>query len=49
MEIQKHNSEEHTWRQGINDYSDMTFDEFKINMLEAPQNCSATDFQGLKK
>ena len=41
-EIKAHNNGDHSWWQGINDFSDMTFDEFKENRLMAPQNCSAT-------
>lgn len=41
-EIKEHNSGKHSWRQGINDLSDMTFEEFKSDRLMAPQNCSAT-------
>lgn len=47
-EINQHNSEDHTWEQGINDYSDMTFSEFMGEKLMAPQNCSATSFLKLK-
>lgn len=42
--IKKHNSEDHSWTQGINDYTDMTFEEFASDKLMAPQNCSATSF-----
>jgi len=42
-EIRAHNQGKHTWTQGINDYSDMTFEEFKADKLMAPQNCSATN------
>jgi len=31
-----------SWIQGINDYSDLTFEEFAGIRLMAPQNCSAT-------
>ena len=47
-EISAHNAGDHTWTQGINDFSDMTFEEFKENKLMAPQNCSATSFLKLK-
>ena len=42
-EIIQHNKGVHTWSQGINQYSDMTFEEFKAIKLMAPQNCSATE------
>lgn len=48
-EMAKHNTEGHTWKQGINDFSDMTFEEFTSEKLMAPQNCSATSFLKIKK
>lgn len=34
----------HSWTQGINDYSDMTFEEFEAERLMDPQaKCSATN------
>ena len=33
----------HSWTKGINDFTDMTFEEFKEERLMAPQNCSATN------
>ncbi len=42
-EIRTHNQGKHSWIQGINDFSDMTFEEFKQDRLMAPQNCSATN------
>ena len=33
----------HSWRMGINDFADMTFEEFKEARLMAPQECSATN------
>jgi cathepsin H len=41
-EIQEHNLKKTSWTQGINDYSDLTFDQFFNIRLMAPQNCSAT-------
>ena len=41
-EIQEHNLKRTSWTQGINDYSDLTFDQFFNLRLMAPQNCSAT-------
>ena len=33
-----------TWEAGLNEYSDMTWSEFKTHFnLDAPQNCSATN------
>jgi len=43
MNIIKHNVQDLTWSQGINDFSDMTFEEFKAIKLMAPQDCSATN------
>jgi C1A family cysteine protease len=31
--ITQHNSEKHSWRQGVNEYADMTWDEFKAQKL----------------
>ena len=28
-EIREHNAGSHSWKQGVNDYSDITFEEFK--------------------
>ena len=41
-DIVKHNTEEHSWKQGINDFTDLTFEEFKESRLMEPQHCSAT-------
>lgn len=38
-----HNLKNSGWEQGINDFSDMTWQEFKGAYLMAPQNCSATN------
>jgi cathepsin L len=42
IEIRNHNMGKHTWQQGINDFTDMTFEEFTEERLMAPQQCSAT-------
>jgi hypothetical protein len=34
---------EHSWRMGINDFADMTFEEFKEARLMASQECSGED------
>jgi C1A family cysteine protease len=47
-EITQHNAGKHTWTQAINDFSDMTFEEFKQDKLMVPQNCSATSSLKLK-
>ena len=47
-EIKEHNAGAHSWWQGINDFSDMTWEEFKEEKLMAPQNCSATNFLKVK-
>jgi len=45
-EIEKHNSENHTWTMGVNAYSDLTWEEFKKYFhLDEPQECSATNPQ----
>jgi cathepsin H len=41
-EIREHNLKNLSWTQGINDYSDLTFEQFAALRLMAPQNCSAT-------
>lgn len=41
-EVIAHNMKKSSWVQGLNDYSDLTFEEFKKMRLMAPQNCSAT-------
>jgi cathepsin H len=33
----------HSWTQGINEFADQTFEEFKADKLMLPQNCSATN------
>lgn len=50
-EIIAHNKGKHTWVQGINEYSDVTFAEFSGLKLMAPQDCSATknDFKVSKE
>jgi cathepsin H len=42
QEIRDHNMKKLLWTQGINDYSDLTFEQFFNLRLMAPQNCSAT-------
>lgn len=41
-EIIEHNLGNHSWTQAINEFSDMTFQEFSELRLMAPQHCSAT-------
>jgi hypothetical protein len=48
-EIQQHNLGEHSWIQGINDFSDMTFEEFTNDKLSAPQTCSAASVLSLRR
>ena len=45
-----HNLKKTTWEKGVNQFSDMTWVEFKGAYLMAPQNCSATSntFQAKK-
>lgn len=41
--IDDHNESSRTFRMGLNQYSDMTFSEFKtLYLMKVPQNCSAT-------
>jgi len=41
--INTHNSREDvTWQQGLNEYSDLTWEEFSSRFLTVPQDCSAT-------
>lgn len=41
--IHKHNEGNHTFKMGLNQFSDMTFGEFRKSFLwSEPQNCSAT-------
>uniref|UniRef100_A0A8C1ENM1 Cathepsin H n=1 Tax=Cyprinus carpio carpio TaxID=630221 RepID=A0A8C1ENM1_CYPCA len=41
--IERHNAGNHTFSMGLNQFSDMTFAEFKKSyLLTEPQNCSAT-------
>ncbi|XP_061891976.1 pro-cathepsin H, partial [Entelurus aequoreus] len=41
--VDVHNAESHTFLVGLNQFSDMTFEEFKnFFLLQEPQNCSAT-------
>ena len=43
IEIRNHNMGKHSWTQGINEFADQTFEEFKADKLMLPQNCSATN------
>lgn len=41
--VEEHNSRpERTWEMGVNQFSDMSDDEFKKRVLMTPQDCSAT-------
>ncbi|XP_056137121.1 pro-cathepsin H [Lampris incognitus] len=41
--VDRHNEGNHTFTMGLNQFSDMTFSEFKrTSLLNEPQNCSAT-------
>jgi len=42
-EIAQINSENRGWEAGVNEYSDLTWEEFKVKLLMAPQKCSATE------
>jgi cathepsin H len=41
-EINQINSENRGWEAGVNEWSDLTWEEFKGRFLQAPQKCSAT-------
>jgi len=41
-EIEQINSENRGWQAGVNEHSDLTWEEFKAKFLMAPQKCSAT-------
>jgi cathepsin H len=41
-EIKQINSENRGWEAGVNEWSDLTWEEFKGKFLMAPQKCSAT-------
>lgn len=42
-QIIKHNQENHSWKMGVNKFVDMSIQDFRyINLMHAPQNCSAT-------
>jgi len=42
-EINQINSENRGWEAGVNEWSDLTWEEFKAKFLMAPQKCSATE------
>lgn len=47
--IAKHNSDpERSWTMGVNQFSDMSDEEFDQKVLMAPQDCSATHRSGIK-
>ncbi|XP_067351475.1 pro-cathepsin H-like isoform X2 [Channa argus] len=48
--IDRHNAANHTFTMGLNQFSDMTFEEFKkFFLLTEPQNCSATKGSHVRK
>lgn len=49
LEIRNHNMGKHSWSKGINDFTDMTFEEFEAERLMAPQECSATNTYKVKE
>jgi hypothetical protein len=46
--IKEHNAGKHSWKQGITEFTDMTWEEFKAEKLMEPQHCSATSNLKLK-
>ncbi|XP_069480284.1 pro-cathepsin H [Ambystoma mexicanum] len=48
--VEQHNAEKHSFRLGLNQFSDLTFEEFKkVHLWSEPQNCSATRELSLHK
>ena len=45
--VAAHNAGEHSWRAGINQFSDLSDEEFKSKVLMRPQKCSATNTVGV--
>ena len=45
--VAAHNAGDHTWRAGINQFSDLSDEEFKSKVLMRPQKCSATNTVGV--
>ncbi len=41
-EIAAHNARGASWAAGLNEYADLSWDEFQQRLLMAPQDCSAT-------
>ena len=49
LTVRNHNMGRHSWSQGLNDFSDMTFEEFAEERLMKPQECSATSSLKVKE
>ena len=45
--VAAHNAGDHSWRAGINQFSDLSDEEFKAKVLMRPQKCSATNTVGV--
>ena len=45
--VAAHNAGDHSWRAGINQFSDLSDEEFKSKVLMRPQKCSATNTVGV--
>ena len=45
--VAAHNAGGHSWRAGINQFSDLSDEEFKNSYLMRPQKCSATNTVGV--
>ena len=45
--VAAHNAGGHSWRAGINQFSDLSDEEFKSKVLMRPQKCSATNTVGV--
>ncbi|XP_059318432.1 cysteine proteinase 3-like [Lycium ferocissimum] len=46
--IRSHNKKRLSYKLGVNEFTDLTWDEFRRQRLGAPQNCSATTKSNLK-
>ncbi|CAN4118152.1 unnamed protein product [Withania somnifera] len=46
--IRSHNKKRLSYKLGVNEFTDLTWDEFRRERLGAPQNCSATTKSNLK-
>ena len=45
--VAAHNAGDHSWKAGINQFSDLSDEEFRSKVLMRPQKCSATNTVGV--